>query len=125
MTEHFTDAELSCRHCGRQEMDPEFMERLEAIRREYGKPMVVTSGYRCPEYNLRVSRTGASGPHTRGRAADIAVRGGNALELIAIAMKHGCTGIGVLQHGTHRMVHLDDLPDESPRSPRPWIWSYP
>jgi hypothetical protein len=32
-TEHFTDKELQCKHCGVSKMDPTFMEILEKITR--------------------------------------------------------------------------------------------
>ena len=120
---NFTEAEMRCRGTGRCDMDPNFMARLQALRTEYGRPMAVTSGFRAPEYNVRVSESGTSGPHTTGRAVDIAVRGADALDLIVLAVKHGFTGIGVKQDGMGRFVHLDDLP-EIPGRPRPTIWSY-
>jgi uncharacterized protein YcbK (DUF882 family) len=46
------------------------MYKLELLRDDYGKPMIVTSGYRCPTHNERVG--GVSGSlHTLGRATDV------------------------------------------------------
>lgn len=119
LTEHFTRDEMMCRcGCGRADMDPAFMEQLEAIRIRYGRPMIVLSGYRCPEHNARVSSTGRTGPHTTGRAVDIAVRGSDAYQLIRLALEHGMTGIGVSQRdGVPRFIHLDSVP-------RTAVWSY-
>lgn len=44
--------------------------RLEAIRRLVGKPIVITSGYRCPAINQKVGGAPNS-YHTKGMAADI------------------------------------------------------
>ncbi len=46
-------------------------------------------------------------------------------DLIALAHKHGFSGIGLRQHGDYkgRFVHLDDLSNATGR-PRPWIWTY-
>ncbi|MEO5330361.1 MAG: D-Ala-D-Ala carboxypeptidase family metallohydrolase, partial [Magnetococcus sp. THC-1_WYH] len=54
------------------------MDRLENLRREFNRPMPVSSGYRCPMHNARVSKTGFSGPHTTGQAVDIVISGEDA-----------------------------------------------
>lgn len=120
---HFTREEMSCKHCGKAPMSATFMDKLEDLRKVYGRPMVITSGYRCPEHNSQVSNTGLTGPHTTGRAVDIAVRGADAHELLGLAMERGFFGIGINQKGGARFIHLDDLPN-GPNCPRPTIWSY-
>lgn len=45
---------------------------LDPLRRLYGKPIVITSGYRCPELNKSVGGV-ANSWHTQGNAADIHV----------------------------------------------------
>jgi len=124
LTPHFTVAEMACSCCGDAPMDPGFMAQLEALRLEYGQPMVISSGYRCPAYNVRVASTGASGPHTTGRAADVLVSGPGAYTLLRLALAHGFTGIGIKQHGRHtkRFMHLDNL--NGTLRPQPCIWSY-
>ena len=106
-------------------MEPGFMGRLERLRTIFGKPMRVASGYRCPVHNAAVSATGQTGPHTTGRAVDIALWGADALVLVRMAVAHGFTGVGVSQKGPRagRFVHIDDLADGAP-GPRPWLWSY-
>lgn len=124
MTPHFKSAELVCKcGCGRLP-EQSFMDKVERLRMRCGFPMPVTSGFRCPEYNAKVSSTGAWGPHTTGRAIDIGVSHGRALELVRMALTSGFTGIGIKQHGAGRFIHLDDLPDGE-KQPRPVIWSYP
>jgi len=103
-------------------MDDDFMQRLIGIRAEYDKPMRITSSYRVREDEIAKGRSGNSA-HCTGRAVDVAVTGGDALELIRIALKHGITGVGVSQKGAGRFIHLDDLPGKEGQ-PRPWIWSY-
>lgn len=120
---HFTEEELTCHcGCGRQEMDNEFMEKLVGMRLAMDRPFIVTSAYRCPDYNARISRTGTAGPHTTGRAVDIAMSGQSAYNLVELAYKMGITGIGLKQTGPHqgRFVHLDDLEGGT----RPWVWTY-
>jgi len=118
--QYFTMKELTCQcGCGRMEMDLDFMAIIVAIRRELGFPLPVTSGCRCSEHNNSISTTGFSGPHTTGKAVDIRISHEPAFLLIASALRHGITGIGVRQKGRKRFIHLDSL-----ESPRPRIWSY-
>lgn len=119
---YFTAAELACRHCGVERMDPAFMRKVERFREAAGFPFVVTSAYRCPDHNEAVSSTGRHGPHTAGRAIDVAADGDRAYYLITRAAEFGFTGIGVQQKGGARFVHLDDLMGGN--WPRPAVWSY-
>lgn len=124
MTPHFSDKELACKcGCG---MLPEldFMRKVEVVRVRCGFPFFVASAARCKKHNAEVSETGDDGPHTFGRAIDIAVTGNRALDVVRHALQEGFTGIGIKQHGKGRLVHIDDLPAAEGR-PRPWIWSYP
>ena len=46
------------------------MERLDEIREKYGKPIIITSGYRCSELNKKVGGKSNSF-HLKGLAADL------------------------------------------------------
>ena len=120
LTEHFSEKELACKCCGKTVMTPEFMTRLETLRKVLGFPLFVTSGYRCVKHNDTVG--GATGSlHVRGRAVDIAASGAPAHRLIDEAIRLGFTGIGIKQHGTlaGRYVHIDDGHDTLT------FWTYP
>ena len=121
---YFTEQELACKGTDECDMHPEFMEKLIAVREDYNEPMIITSGYRHLAYNDTIGGAKNS-PHLYGRAVDVKVVGGDALELIGAALRHGMTGIGVKQRGDHdrRFIHIDDMPQSDPH-PRPWIWSY-
>jgi uncharacterized protein YcbK (DUF882 family) len=120
---NFKEEEFRCKHTGICQMDRHFMARLQAIRNEFAKPMVITSGYRHPSHPVEAKKlAGLPGAHTTGHAADISVRGEDAYRLIVLAWKYGFTGIGVNQKGDGRYIHLDDISDGS--LPRPTIWSY-
>lgn len=86
LTEHFTLEELTRSTTAQrlgidntppQELLPRLVrtaEMLERIRSTVGVPVVVTSGYRCPQVNRAVGgRT--SSDHTQGHAADIVAPG--------------------------------------------------
>ena len=47
---------------------------LDPLREKYGKPIKVSSGYRCPKHNLAVGGATQS-QHMKGEAADIAPAG--------------------------------------------------
>ena len=116
---NFSADEFKCSHCGKNEMQADFMSRLQALRMRYGKPMKITSGYRCPEHPIEAKKD-KPGAHASGLACDVGVDGQQAYDLIRHALQLGFTGIGVQQKGTGRFIHLDMLEE----APRPNIWSY-
>lgn len=113
---NFSEVEFRCRHCGKQEMKPEFMQSLQALRSAYGKSLTVTSGYRCQNHPIEKAKPDP-GMHTTGLAADLGVQGSDAVEVLRIALGLGFTGIGVQQKGMGRFIHLD-------KRTVPAIWSY-
>lgn len=125
---NFTPEEMAS-HQGKGPLviESEFMDRLQNLRLAYGRPMILSSAYRTPEYNAQVSKSGRTGAHTE-RAVDVKVYGHQTFELIALAIGLGFTGIGVAQEPARphaaRFVHLDDIPPNHPHNPRPMFWSY-
>lgn len=119
---HFTVEELSCRHCGLNLMDHEFMLKMVALRDLLGFSLPVSSGYRCPVHNAAVSSTGDDGPHTTGKAVDIRIGRVQATQVVRSAMEMNFRGIGIKQHGPDggRIIHLDTLP-----RPDQILWTYP
>lgn len=116
---NFEQSEFACKHTGKCFMDSDFMDKLQALRDAFKKPMVITSGYRDRSHPVERNKTGA-GPHTMGLAADIAVSGADAHKLLQLALNMGFTGIGVSQKGNSRFIHLDTVKS----SIRPTVWSY-
>jgi uncharacterized protein YcbK (DUF882 family) len=118
---YFSERELRCKcGCGRADMDPDFMgDFLIPLRERYGGPVILSSAFRCPEYNAKVSFTGYDGPHTTGKAVDIKVTSGwHRNAIIRLAMELGCRRIGV----AGGFVHVDLC--EDPRFPKDVIWVY-
>ncbi len=116
---NFSEAELKCSHTGKCAMDADFMEKLQALRTELGEGMTITSGYRDPTHPVEASKA-RPGTHARGVAVDVACDGQQSYRIMALAFKHGFTGIGVKQSGAGRFLHLDTFTG----GPRPNIWSY-
>lgn len=100
-------------------MDQEFMENLDAIREMCGFPFRITSGFRCPTHNSKVSSTGERGPHTTGKAVDIAAPSSEMrLKIMEAAQKRGFRRFGIARG----FIHIDKLKKEDgfPEG----IWSY-
>lgn len=122
-SKYFKESEFRCKHCGKVKVDPHFLTMLDALRERCGFPVTILSGYRCPTHNQNVSSTGPRGPHTTGKAVDIAVSRHLAHSLLTHSFALGFTGIGVQQKGASRFIHLDIL-EEPEHAPRPTVWSY-
>lgn len=116
---NFSAKEFACSHCGENEMKPDFMAKLQKLRTAYGKPLKITSGYRCAKHPIEAAKS-SPGAHASGCAADIGIQGAEAHKLLFLALQEGFTGIGVQQKGTGRFLHLDTLQG----STRPTVWSY-
>ncbi len=84
---------------------PQLVRTLKTIERHYGKPVVVTSGYRSPKHNRRVG--GASGSrHTSCEAADIQIEGVSKWQLAKyLRSMPGRGGVGTYCHT--ESVHID------------------
>jgi uncharacterized protein YcbK (DUF882 family) len=106
---NFTKEEFDCKHTGKNEMQEAFMQKLQAMRTEYGKSIKITSGYRDPSHPVEAKKAKA-GYHSEGMACDIACNSVEAYPIIRLAIKHGFTGIGVNMKGNSRFIHLDTRP---------------
>jgi uncharacterized protein YcbK (DUF882 family) len=105
---NFSEYEFKCAYTGECKMRPEFVDKLQQIRNTFGKPMLVTSGYR--DFSHPVERAKVRpGVHYYGCAADINVWGKDAMELFDIAYHYGIRRIGVNQKGApqSRFIHID------------------
>lgn len=73
ISKHFRVREFCCKDgsdpvC----VDGNLVPILECVRSKFGKPVMVTSGYRTPSYNRKIGGAKFS-QHMYGRAADIVV----------------------------------------------------
>lgn len=104
LTEHFTRQELACKcGCDRCETKPELLGALEELRRVIGRPIHITSGYRCPEHNAAVGGAPHS-QHCQGAAVDCHVHGmtpGELAEAAEAVPDFAGGGIGVYSSWAH------------------------
>jgi len=113
---NFTKAEFDCKSTGQNEMKHEFMDVLQKIRAEFG-PVKVTSGFRHPTHPIEAKKM-RPGEHTFGMCCDIACNNGaDRYRLITIALKHGCTRIGIAKTFVHIGLGAPGLPSNV-------IWEY-
>lgn len=124
--QYFSLEELTCKcGCGRWEVQDSFMQKLVALRRELGFAFILTSAFRCPEYDAQIAPGKFNPrPHALGLAVDIHVTHHKAHRLIEAAIRHGFTGIGIAQKGPieSRFIHVDTVLGNG--YPRPTVWSY-
>ncbi len=74
ISENFKLNEFECRCCGQVKINSELLKRLQAIRTQVGRPIRITSGYRCPNHNRAVGGHPNS-RHMIGDAADFQIIG--------------------------------------------------
>lgn len=103
---HFSEKELACRHCGKNECTTELVQALEAFRVEVGnKPVIVNDAYRCSVHNAEVGGVPDS-QHVLGQAADIMVIGMTAAQLYnAAVIIPAIKGLGRDDHKNY--IHVD------------------
>jgi len=76
MSEHLKEKEIVCHCCGKGFLTPETYNLFEAIRKACGEvlgedcPIIVSSGFRCPEHNKAVGGKEHS-QHLLGKALDL------------------------------------------------------
>ena len=115
MYKHFRLEEFNCTHTNRNEMDHEFLVKLDELREKVGFPFRITSGYRDATHPAEArKKEPGTGTHCQGIAADIAVSNGfERMNLVHEAIKMGFS-IGVAK----TFVHVDS------RKTTPVMWTY-
>ena len=115
---NFTKAEFDCKATGENNMQHEFMEKLQAIRTAYNKSMTITSGYRSKKHPIEAKKTHSNGEHTQGNCADVAcVSGNDRFRLITLALANGITRIGIAKNFLHLGIGGKNLPNNV-------VWDY-
>lgn len=111
---YFKTSDFDCQETGENEMDPEFIRKVDELRSALGRPLIVTSGYRSPTHSLEAKKE-KPGTHAQGIACDIKVsNGAERRALVKQAFYLGFTGIGVAK----TFVHVDT------RTTTPVLWAY-
>ena len=111
---YFKIEEFDCQETGKNEMDPDFLEKLDELRHLCGFPFTITSGYRDPSHSIEAKKDNPC-MHTKRIAADIYIgSGADRYKLLMTAFSMGFTGIGVAK----TFIHVDT------RNSQPVVWTY-
>ena len=122
-TDDFKAIEFRCKcsRCKREapnRMVKHFALRVQDLRERYGKPLTLTSAWRCKYHNSEKHKT-TVGQHGRGLAVDIRVTdGAMAYQIQKLAFEMGFTGIAYGEVNGVKFVHIDD------RTGIPVSWNY-
>ena len=105
VAKNFTVAEFASKDGSRAVIiNPLLPEYLQKARDHFGKPLIITSGYRTTSYNIKVGGVSNS-QHVFGNAADVYIPGVPVLELYNYLCEiagNSC-GIGIYD----KFVHFD------------------
>jgi zinc D-Ala-D-Ala carboxypeptidase len=104
---NFTPRELACkcggRHCrGEYFHNPDFLDGLQRLRADVGRPITLTSGRRCDGHNRAVGGATRS-QHLLAIACDVSLMNHDPAELARAAVRAGFRGIGF----GRSFLHLD------------------
>jgi uncharacterized protein YcbK (DUF882 family) len=90
-------------------MDANFLRLLDLVRAIYSNPLVVTSGYRCEEHDIKI---GGKGNHTTGKAVDLLVPdSADRLKMAHAICKVGLHRVLIYKHKPH--IHIDHCLDKT------------
>jgi len=102
---YFTREEMACKcGCEQDTIDGELLDVLNRIRRWAKKPVTVTSGNRCFNYNIRIGGSRNS-QHVKSRAADIQVEGKTPEQVADYIQKWYPDSLGLGRYET--FTHVD------------------
>ena len=109
---HFKLSEFSCPCCKRVILHPKLLVKLIELRKILERPIYITSGYRCPEYNQKIGGV-VNSYHCIGLAADIQVKDISLIDLLGYAEEIDFNGIGFYEK--KNFLHLDVRPTKRTR----------
>ena len=110
LSTNFKSTEFDCHGsgcCTQTKVDDKLVQYLQQIRNHFGKPVNISSGYRCETHNKNIG--GATGSrHSKGQAADIYISGVTPAEIAKYAESIGILGIGLYETDADgHFVHVD------------------
>ena len=100
---HFKPHEIACKHCGELVVHAPSLNALEALRKLWGKAIIITSAHRCIAHNKRVG--GKAKSEHLGLAFDCACAADEQNKFVKLARQVGFKGIGT--YPKRGFVHLD------------------
>ncbi len=94
-----------CPCCGEFVGDPDFYDKLDMAQDRLDRPLVVTSGYRCPAHNAKISPN-TTGRHPKGQAVDVQAKtAAEKGEILLACMRAGLVSFATLPNRAG--LHID------------------
>lgn len=115
LSAHFTTKEFTCQCgiCRDQRISEKLIEKLEEVRALYGRPIVVTSGFRCARHQAHLRGTLPPGytakgksQHEEGFAADVK---GEDMQALYAAIEQVFKAIGLAKTFFHVDLRADKV----------------
>ena len=125
LSKNFSRYEFECScGCGASWVSPVLIEKLQHVRDVIDKPITITSGVRCEEYNTSIKGSLVSShmPDSEGMglAVDIACTTSKArFGMVDVAVKY-FRRIGIAGEHSGNFIHLDIDPSKA----QDVIWTY-
>ena len=105
LSENFTVSEFACEDGSRAVfINPLLLGYLQKARNHFGKPMIITSGFRTSAHNAKVGGVSNS-QHVFGNAADVYIPGVSVLDLYNYFCEIAGNSCGIGIYDT--FVHFD------------------
>lgn len=116
LSANFESTEFDCHGsncCSKTLIDEQLVKYLQQIRDYFGKPVVVSSAYRCSQHNKNIGGATRS-RHISGEAADIYINGVAPAKIAQYAEYLGILGIGLYETNSDgHFVHVDTRTSKS------------
>ena len=110
LSANFNSSEFDCHGsgcCSSTLVDDKLVTYLQQIREHFGKPVNISSGYRCATHNKNIGGA-TNSRHSKGQAADIYISGITPAEIAKYAESIGILGIGLYETNSDGFfVHVD------------------
>ena len=110
LSTNFNSSEFDCHGsgcCSSTLVDDKLVTYLQQIREHFGKPVNISSGYRCATHNKNIGGA-TNSRHSKGQAADIYITGVTPAEIAKYAESIGILGIGLYETNSDGFfVHVD------------------
>ena len=110
LSTNFNSSEFDCHGsgcCSSTLVDDKLVTYLQQIREHFGKPVNISSGYRCTTHNKNIGGA-TNSRHSKGQAADIYITGVTPAEIAKYAESIGILGIGLYETNSDGFfVHVD------------------
>lgn len=111
---YFTMHEFRCNcrkcrnHAFPSKINAKLLTYLDQMRTHFGKPMIVTSGLRCKEYNKSLVGSSKNSRHLSGMAADVFIKDVDPKEIVSYwkSLDIGYTYCGTKNMGKSAHVQI-------------------